>query len=86
MLRYLPAIAMTAHSNDWRRTDTNIYLALAHLDLHLARPTRTLYQLKRLGFVLRGQLQQGREKVFAVPSYAQDLGVGHDAGRGSALL
>jgi hypothetical protein len=56
-----------------RRTDADIDLAFTHLDLHLARAARAFDQLKRLAFIFRCELQEGREKVFAVPSDAKDL-------------
>lgn len=49
-------------------TDTDVDLAILHLDLHLARPARALDELERRASILGSELQQGREEVLSVPT------------------
>lgn len=51
-------------------TDTEVDLTLAKLDLHLSGPTWTFDQLERLAIVLLEELEQWREEVLSVPTYA----------------
>ena len=54
-----------------RRTDTQVDLAFAQLDLHLPCPARAFDQCECLAIVLCGKLQEGREEVLSVPCDAE---------------